>query len=371
MTHPSRRSLLRGAAATAAALPLTGLLSPKQARGQDAPHPTGEKGDVAATVPEYATDRTEDRLGLLMPKRPLGDTGEFVSMFCVGGSHYLALRWKDNRRHAEAAELAFEKGIRFWDTAEQYGGGQSEELIGEHVIKGRRDLVFIMTKVQATTRQRAKQDLEQSRRLLGVEQIDLWQMHHIAGPRDVDNRINNGVLDVMLNAKAKGQVRHLGITGHNSFTGMTHILDFLDARGLTQEFATLQFPVNVAEPSFESFCTQVMPRALQAKLGILAMKTAAYGHLFGERRGWGRHARQEFQGAIPQIMSHQDNMDWVYSQPISSAVIGFDSVEQLAENAQIAWDHQPMSEARQAELVALAKPIAGQGLEFYKNSQRA
>ena len=98
-------------------------------------------------------------------------------------------------------------------------------------------------------------------------------------PQDVDDRINAGVLDAFLEAKEKGKTRYIGFTGHQNPVTSPHFLEFLDKRGL--ELDTCQMPLNVCDPSFESFEKNVLPVLLEREYGVIAMKTMAGGSMMG------------------------------------------------------------------------------------------
>ena len=84
-----------------------------------------------------------DRLGEVLPKRKLGRTGEYVTMLGTGGYH---IGWTTERDAQEVIEASLEGGIRFFDTAESYSKGISEERYGKYLTPKYRDLVFLMTK---------------------------------------------------------------------------------------------------------------------------------------------------------------------------------------------------------------------------------
>jgi aryl-alcohol dehydrogenase-like predicted oxidoreductase len=158
-------------------------------------------------MPGRATAAGADKLGPTLPRRPLGRTGLEVSLLAVGGSHV--------GRPAEAeAERIIEAGIRTFETAQLYQGGGSEERYGKFLTPKYRAHVQIFTKTMATDGRTAREHLEGSLRRMKTDHLDLWQMHDINSPEDVDDRLRNGVLDTMLKAKSEGKVRHIGFTGH-------------------------------------------------------------------------------------------------------------------------------------------------------------
>jgi aryl-alcohol dehydrogenase-like predicted oxidoreductase len=100
----------------------------------------------------------------------------------------------------------------------------------------------------------------------------------------VEVRVQNGVLDALLDAQKKGKVRHIGFTGHGSYKAHLKMLDELNKLGM--KMAASQMPVNPADLHYESFVTNVVPKCVKAGIGVLAMKTLADGRFFGGNKGW-------------------------------------------------------------------------------------
>ena len=157
-------------------------------------------------------ETVSDGLGTLLPTRKFGRTGEAVTMLGVGGWHIGEMSEAEAQK---TIETALEGGVRFFDSAESYQGGGSESRLGKLLVPKYRDDVFLMTKTTAPNATKAWEHLESSLTRLNTDQLDLWQMHSVRNPADVDERIDNGILDVMLEAKATGKTRYIGFTGHS------------------------------------------------------------------------------------------------------------------------------------------------------------
>ena len=230
-----------------------------------------------------AATASSDRLGKLLPLRKLGSSGQTVTNLGVGGAHVGSASEKD----AQAIiEKALEEGVRFFDNAPFYSGGKAEERYGKFLTPRYRDVAFIMTKTLATNRKSALKDLDNSLSRMKTDYVDLWQVHALGSPGDVEGRIQNGVLDAFLEAQKRGQVRHIGFTGHESYKAHLKMLEELKKRGV--RMVSSQMPVNPADPHYESFVTHVVPKCVKAGIGVLAMKTLAYGRFFGGNKGWRR-----------------------------------------------------------------------------------
>ena len=156
---------------------------------------------------------------------------------------------------------AYDHGVTFFDTARFYT--DSEHKVGL-AFKGMRDKVFIATKTMSDTPEQFWSQLETSLSELGTDYIDLYQFHNPAVcPKPGDG---SGMYEAMLEAKAQGKIRHIGITNHRQRTA----LDAIES-GL---YETLQFPFNyLATPEDE----EIVRKCREADMGFIAMKGMSGG----------------------------------------------------------------------------------------------
>ena len=295
-----------------------------------------------------------DRFGELLPQRKLGKTGESVTMLGVGGWHIGRM----NERDAQATiEAAIEGGIRFFDSAESYQGGGSEQYLGRFLVPTYRDEVFLMTKTTARDAETARQHLEGSLERLNTDYLDLWQMHSVNSPDDVDRRIEKGVMDVMKQAKANGKVRHIGFTGHRTPAAHKRVLERTDV------FETCQMPHNVSDPNYESFIKNVLPTLVERDYGVLAMKTLANGGFFGGS-SQGQHGSNPH--VVPERVTIQEALHFVWSLPVSVLITGPDDPDMLKEKIELARSFNGMKEAQRQALVQKVAEMDNAQIEFYK-----
>lgn len=281
-----------------------------------------------------------------LPKRPLGTTGEEVSILAVGGGH-VARQSIPSSEVIQIIQYAIDQGVTFIDTAWEYHGGRSEALIGE-AIRGRRDDLFLMTKVCARDRAGATEQLEESLRRLGTDHLDLWQFHEINYDNDHDWIFApGGAAEAARDALKSGKVRHVGFTGHKH-------PDFLLSM-LEHDFpwATVQMPINVLDASFRSFGQRVLPELQKRGIAALGMKSlGGEGQLITKA------------GLTP-----QQCIRFALSQPIASLVSGMDSIEVVDQNVAIARAFEPMSPEELAELAKTTAEIASDGRhEWFKTT---
>lgn len=315
--------------------------------------------DWASAIPD------SDKFGDILPQRQLIRNGEKVTSFCLGGYH---LGFTENPKEAERmVERSIELGVRFFDNARRYHDGRSEEYMGKFLTPKYRDQIFLMTKAPAQTGEGVKKQLEESLKALKTDYVDLWQIHTFTTPEDVDRRLEAGVLDAFLEAKQQGKTRYIGFTGHQNPKTHLYFLKRLDELGI--ELDTCQMPLNVCDPSFESFEKHVLPVLLEKKYGVIAMKTMAGGSMMGGRIDT---TPQDISTKdIPDVVSKTEltyaNLhQYVYSLPVSALCSGCRFTYELEANVKVLREMKKLSESDKQKLVEYAKPYAGLIVENYK-----
>jgi len=271
---------------------------------------------------------------LPMPERPFGRTGHRVRLFSLGGQATLE---QDGRRDDAVAiiDRAIDLGVNYIDTAAAYGRGVSQQYIGE-VMATRRREVFLATKTHNRTRDGSLRLLEQSLTSLQTDQLDLWQLHNITRTEQLDQVFGpGGAIEALQEAREQGMVRFLGITGHYD---PAVLLD-----GIARfDFDTILMALNPADPHHLPFAADLLRTANEKQMGIIAMKIPARGRLFREGG----------------LTSMQDAMQWVLTHPVSTVIVGCDTVAQLEENVQIAQAFEPLGQDELARVSGLVAPYA-------------
>lgn len=317
-------------------------------------------------IADWASAATEnDKWGEILPQRQLTRDGQKVTAFALGGYH---LGFIENEKDAQRMiERSIELGVRFFDNARRYVDGRAEEYMGKFLTPKYRDQIFLMTKAPAPTGEGVRKQLDESLKALNTDYVDLWQIHALNKPEDVDSRIEAGVLDAFLEAKEKGKARYIGFTGHQNPKTHLHFLKRLDEMGI--ELDTVQMPLNVCDPSFESFEKHVLPVLLEKKYGIIAMKTMAGGSMMGGRID--TTPKNIETKDIPDVVSltkltHANLHQYVYSLPVSSLCSGCLHIHELEHNVEVLRNMKKLSEKDKQTLIEYAKPYAGLIVENYK-----
>lgn len=306
-----------------------------------------------------------DKLGAVLPMRQIIRDGEKSTAFTLGGYHMGIT--EDPKNAERIIERAIELGVRLFDNARVYHRGRSEEYYGQFLTPKYRENIFLMTKSASRNGADVRKDLDLSLKALNTDYLDLWQIHTFTTREDVDNRLKEGVLDAFLEAKEKGKTRYIGFTSHQNPSTILYFLEILKDRGL--EMDTCQMPLNVCDPSFESFQKEALPALLEREYGVIAMKTMAGGSMMGKRID--TTPREIATEEIPDVVSQTEltyaNLhQYVYALPVSSLCSGCDTVQKLEENVGVLHNLKKLSKTDMEQLVDTAKPYAGKYVENYK-----
>jgi aryl-alcohol dehydrogenase-like predicted oxidoreductase len=153
----------------------------------------------------------------LIEKRPFGRTGHMSTATIFGGAALMRATQEDAER---ALEVLLKYGVNHIDTAPRYG--DSEILIGPWMARHRKDF-FLATKTNKRTYGEAREDIHRSLDRLKVDRVDLIQLHGLQHPDEWDTAMGpGGVLEAAVEAREKGLVRFVGVTGHGWMIAAMH-----------------------------------------------------------------------------------------------------------------------------------------------------
>jgi len=282
-----------------------------------------------------------------VPRRKFGKADVVVSALALGG--YTFATAKTKVESIRIVHEAVDNGITFMDNAWDYNEGRSEKLMGE-ALKGRRDKVFLMTKVCSHGRDKkvALKQLEESLRRLKTDHLDLWQIHEVVYENDPDLHFApDGVAEALLKAREQGKVRFIGFTGHKT--------PAIHKRMLAHDFPfdSVQMPLSGFDANFRSFEREILPILVQRGIAPIGMKSM-----------------NGTAGAIKQkVIRAEDALRYAMSLPVTTTVSGMDSLIVLRKNLKVAKNFIPMTpEEKQAHRNKCA-PFADDGrFEWYKVS---
>jgi aryl-alcohol dehydrogenase-like predicted oxidoreductase len=277
-----------------------------------------------------------------IPKRRLGKTGVDLSIIALGG--IVVTDTEQSFANNIVAE-AFDRGINYFDVAPSYGNAQ--ERLGP-ALEPYRKRVFLACKTLPRDKDGSAKELEESLRLLRTDHIDLYQFHAVTTKEDVEKIFGpNGAMETFQAARKAGKIRFIGFSAHS----VENALDMLSR----YDFDTILFPVNFVLFSQANFGPQVVARAKEKGMGILALKGMAKG-------AW--PAAEKKDHAFPKCwyepskLPDQASMGlrWTLSQPVTAAVPpGEEKYFRLAMD--VAQSYMPLKPEEEKTLLASAKGV--------------
>ena len=284
-----------------------------------------------------------------IPYRPLGRTGEKVSLVGLGGYHLA--RQSDTAESIRIIRTGLDEGINFLDNCWDYNGGESEIRMGKALRDGYRQKAFLMTKIDGRTKTAATAQLNESLRRLQTDRIDLLQFHEVIRDSDPERVFAvGGAMEAVLEAKKAGKVRFIGFTGHKSPDIHLKMLATASEHGF--KFDAVQMPLNVMDAHFNSFEKRVLPALTENGIGVLGMKPM------------GDHFILESKTVTPIECLH-----YSMNLPTSVVITGCDSIPILQQALQAARSFQPMDSSQVSALLAKTSKAAEAGqFELYKTS---
>jgi predicted aldo/keto reductase-like oxidoreductase len=240
--------------------------------------------------------------------------------------------YQEEEAALEAAQKALEAGITYIDTSDDYGQNHlSERRIGK-VLKGRRQGLFLATKLSNRKGTESRRVVEESLRALQVDQVDLVHIHSLTTEDDLAQiEAKGGVLEQLRKMRDEKLMRFIGITSHTDPVVLRTALERHDfdctqmalngARTGMRSGRSGMVPNPEMTTSFESIA---LPVATRKNMGIIAMKVFA-------------------QDALLPHASADRLLHYSLSLPVATAVVGMPKLEHISANIQAAKSFQPLS----------------------------
>ncbi len=216
-----------------------------------------------------------------MDYRILGRTGLKVSPLCLGAMMFGSFGNRDHDDSIRIIHAALDAGINFVDTADVYSHGESEEIVGKALAQIKRHRMVLATKVhgamgrdpnaQGNSRRWIMTECENSLRRLGVDYIDLYQIHRPSPETDIDETL--GALTDLVRA---GKIRYFG---SSTFPAQEVVeAQWVSERRSRERFVTEQPPYSILVRSIEK---DVLPTCQKYGMGVLSWSPLAGGWLSG------------------------------------------------------------------------------------------
>ena len=296
-----------------------------------------------------ALPRRGNEIRVQMPYRPLGRTGEMVSLVGLGGYH-IGIQ-KEEQESIRLIRTAVDSGINFMDNSWDYNDGISEIRMGKALQDGYRQKVFLMTKIDGQDKKTAAGQLEECLRRLQTDTIDLLQFHEIIRLEDADRIFaRGGALEAVLDARKAGKVRFIGFTGHKSPAVHLKMLQTALEHGFI--FDAVQMPLNIMDAHFDSFGKKVIPLLQKHDIGILGMKA------FGEK-----HILKSG------LVTVEECLHYVMNLPVHVIIVGCDTFPYLEQALAAARSFRPLTDEQREALLAKTAEAGKNGmLEPFKTT---
>jgi len=258
-------------------------------------------------------------------KRSLGKTGEKLSMIGFGG---IVVDKASTQEAAARVKEAIDHGINYFDVAPAYGN--AEEMLGPALEPYRKD-VFLACKTGERDKAGSRRELEQSLKYLRTDHFDLYQLHAVTTLEDVDTIFGkDGAMETFVEAREEGKVRYLGFSAHSVEAAMALMERF--------DFDTILFPFNFATWYAGNFGPQVMEKAKEKGMGILALKAMAW-------RRWEEDEEKTntktWYKPLPDADKANEGLRFTLSHPVTAAIPpGHEDLFSMALS--LAKDFKPM-----------------------------
>lgn len=205
--------------------------------------------------------------GTRIPLRELGRTGRKIPIIGFPG---LGLVHDEQPACTEAIRAGIDAGVNYLDVAPAYGKGLCETRMGIGLEGVPRDSYFLACKTKVRDAAGARQELENSLRLLKTDHFDLYQLHCLQTSADVNQALGpGGAMEDILKAKQEGKVGLIGFSAHTTKAAIAAMKRF--------QFDTVMFPINYVEYFKIGFGKEVLALANEQGASVLAIKPMCGG----------------------------------------------------------------------------------------------
>jgi uncharacterized protein len=268
-----------------------------------------------------------------LPTVVLGSTGVVVPRMAIGlGSRFLTI--SGTSEALEMCNYALDNGLYYWDTANSYinsaTGAISEERLG-HIVKDRRNEIFLSTKIAARNTEEAKKQVEESLKRLQTDHLDMLKIHSVESPGDVQEIIKaGGVLDLISRMKEQGVTRFIGFSGHADAEALRMLVE-------TGRFDSMLFAMNHYTKNIDRQAA-VIPAAQKRGMGIMLMKAVRPKE------------------TIPGLDAQQLVRFALSLEGPSGVVVGMESRKVVDSNLGLLRNFKPMDQAEKQKFAMMLSP---------------
>lgn len=252
-----------------------------------------------------------------METRTFGRTGRSFPILSFGGQRIVDEHGCSEEEAIAIVNTAIDRGIQYFDTAWMYSNGQAETRLGM-VVKHRRPEMWIATKTWDTTRDGAWRQLETSLNRLQTDYVNEWRLHNVWDYARLDAFTGKGgALEAAIQACDQGLVHHISISCHTDPQILVEALNRFP-------FDSALIALSALDHFILSFAEEFLPVANAKGIATIGMKVMGLGSLTHEVERALRYA---------------------FALPVSTVIVGMETMAQLEENLQIAENFTPMTDA--------------------------
>lgn len=267
-----------------------------------------------------------------MEQRAFGRTGRQFPILSFGAQRIVDPHQCTEDEAIRIVNRAIDEGITYFDTAPIYTDGQSEERLGK-AFGSRRPQVWIATKTIDRTRDGSWRSLEASLKRLQTDHVEEWRLHDVRTMEQLDRCLaKDGALQALIEAKEQGVIRHISLSGHTNPSVQLAAIDRFP-------FDSALVALSAADHFIYSFAHEFLPRAVEKGIAVIGMKVLGLGRL----APW-----------------YEKALRYTWSLPVSTTIIGMESMDQLEKNLRVARSFKPMTEPERLEffreIIHMANP---------------
>ncbi len=267
-----------------------------------------------------------------MEMRPFGKTGEAFPILSFGSQRIVDEHDCTEEEAIEIVNTAIDRGIRYFDVAWIYSLGQAETRLGK-VVKHRRSEMWLATKTWDTSKDGARRQLEESLTRLQTDHVEEWRLHNVWDYARLDAfTAKGGALEAAIQARDEGMVRHISISCHTDPQILVEALNRFP-------FDSALIAASALDHFILSFAEEFLPVADAKGVATIGMKVLGLGSLTHEV---------------------ERSLRYAFSLPLSTVIVGMESMAQLEQNLAIAEGFSPMTDEERLaffkDIIPLVRP---------------
>ena len=300
----------------------------------------GAAGAAVVGVPRILGAAEPAPKGGELERRLLGRTGMKVSVVGFPG---LVLTKHDQEKCTAALHSAFDRGVNVFDVAPAYGTGDAEIKMGIGLQGLNRGKYYLTCKTKKRDKAGAQTELERSLKRLKTDFFDLYQLHHLVRPAEVNDACGaEGAIEMALKAKQEGKIRFIGFSAHTTKSALAALKAF--------RFDTVMFPINFVEYYLRDFGKEVMALAGEQGAGVISIKPISWGTWPKE----GQRTREWWYNSVEEPRQVELAMRFVLSQKGVATALPTSFLDLLDKTIEAAKVFKPLDGEAEAELKRMA-----------------